>query len=324
MARISGRRRLSLAVLPLVLAFGLVTACGSSKSSSSSSGGGSGGAYTVKAAEYSWTAAKVENEILKQIAIQHPELGVKEIQTTALTPATAWAGAQRGDVDLIAEVALPNQQDLADKAKSKMSLVSQTYGGAKQGWFVPKYATEPGQPLAGLTSIDQLNQFKGPLKSQLVDDDPSYITSQQNKKRLQGYGVQFTQVNASEAAQLAQLKKAYDAKQPILVYLYHPHWVFSQFDMVQLKEPKPYTPGCLEATGKGDCAMPDYSASIAGSKNLQKKAPKFYAMLGKVNIPLDQVEDMITQVDVQKKNPTDVATQWVNSHKDQVNQWMQG
>src|SRR3712207_7072922 len=43
-----------------------------------------------------------------------PELGVANLQTTQLDPAAAWAGAQRGDIDLLTEVALPNQQELAD------------------------------------------------------------------------------------------------------------------------------------------------------------------------------------------------------------------
>ena len=57
--------------------------------------------------------------------------------------------AQRGDLDLFSEVALPNQQELADKAKDKVSLVHQTYGDAQQGWFVPTYATEPGSRWPG-------------------------------------------------------------------------------------------------------------------------------------------------------------------------------
>ncbi|MFL6063635.1 MAG: hypothetical protein ACJ72G_03085, partial [Friedmanniella sp.] len=30
-----------------------------------------------------------------------------------------------------------------------------------------------------------------------------------------------------------------------MLYLYHPHAAFAQYDMVQLDEPTPYTDGCL-------------------------------------------------------------------------------
>jgi ABC-type proline/glycine betaine transport system substrate-binding protein len=134
----------------------------------------------------------------------------------------------RGDVDLLAEVALPNQQELADKAKDEVSLVHQTNGDAQQGWFVPTYATQPGQPLAALTSVTQLNEYAAALDNKLVDGDPSFITTQPNAKRLQGFGLTLQQVASSEAAQLAELRRAYQSQQPILVYLYHPHWVFNE------------------------------------------------------------------------------------------------
>ncbi|WP_345382401.1 glycine betaine ABC transporter substrate-binding protein [Pseudonocardia yuanmonensis] len=278
---------------------------------------------TVKAGEFPWSAATLTNAILTEVAAQHPELGVSQIDTTALGPAPAWAGAQRGDVDLLAEVALPNQQQLADQAKDRMSLVHQTYGGAAQGWFVPRYATEPGQPLAGLTSVTQLNDYAAALGNKLVDADPSFITTQQNAKRLAGYGLTLQQVTSSEAAQLAELKRAYDRKQPILVYLYHPHWVFTQFDMVQLTEPTPYQPDCF-TTGNGACAMPDYSAWTAASTTLQQQAPKFYAMLQKFEIPVADVEAMQKSVDVDKQPADQVAKQWLAANQQRVQQWLAG
>lgn len=313
------RRRLGVALLSLMVVAGLLSACGGG--SSSSPGGGAGGGVTVKAGEFNWSAAKLTIAILSEVARQHPELGVQSIATTQLGPAAAWAGAQRGDLDLLAEVALPNQQELADKAKDHMTLLHQTYGNAAQGWFVPSYATQPGQPLAGLTSVTQLNQYKNPLGGRLVDADPSFVTAQQNKKRLAGYGIDLRQVTSSEAAQLAELRRAYERHEPILVYLYHPHWVFSAFQMTQLQEPNAFRPDCF-TTGDGACAMPDYSAWTAGSRDLQKNAPKFYAMLQKFELQVPEVEAMLKATDVDKQPAEQVAKQWVDSHGAQVQQWL--
>src|SRR5215218_1484781 len=158
----SRRRRATGAAVAVVLA-GLLAACGGGDSSSTTQTGGgsgnSGGGVTVAAAQFSWTAAGLTNAILADIAAQKPDLGVKELKTTQLDPAAAWAGARRGDVDLLTEVALPNQQQFADQAKSRLDIVSETYGNASQGWFVPKYAVAPGGPLAGLKSVTQLNDY---------------------------------------------------------------------------------------------------------------------------------------------------------------------
>ena len=322
------RHRTGVALSALLTVGVALTACsgsGSSFSGGTSSGGGSsdsaGAGISIKAAEFPWSAAKLTTVILSEVAAQHPELGVGKIDATTLGPAPAWAGAQRGDVDLLAEVAMPNQQELADKAKDKVSMVHQTYGDAQQGWFVPTYATQPGQPLAGLTSVTQLNDYAAPLNNKLVDADPSFITTQQNAKRLQGYGLNLEQVASSESAQLAELRRAYQAKEPILVYLYHPHWVFAEFEMTQLQEPNPYTPDCF-TTGNGACAMPSYAAWTAASTKVQQDAPKFYAMLQRFEIPVPDMEGMLKSVDVDKKDATAVAKEWLGANQDKVQQWV--
>jgi glycine betaine/proline transport system substrate-binding protein len=303
------------------VAGGLLSACGSS-TSSSANGGSSGGGVVLKSATFPWTAAGLTNAILTDVAKAHPELGVKDITTSQLGPAPAWAGAQRGDVDLLSEVALPNQQHFVDSAKSKIDVVSQTYGDAQQGWFVPTQSTQPGQPLAGLTSVGQLNQYKSQLNGQLIDADPTYVTTTQNKKRLQGYGIDLQDVSSSESAQQAQLQRAVERKEPILVYLYHPSWVFGAFQLTQLTEPKPYTDGCLEASGKGDCAMPAYSASVALSKDAAKKAPKFQAMLKNFRLSIADIEAMSSKVTKDKQPVDQVAQQYIDSHPDLVKQWI--
>jgi len=296
-----------------------MAACGSTTGSSGSSAG-SGAGYTVRAGQFSWSAAVLTNTILERIAKRNPSLGVSGFKTTQLDPATAWAGAGRGDIDLMSEVELPNQQKFVDSAKDKMQLAGQTYGDAQQGWFVPKYSVEPGGPAAGLTSVTQLNDFNKVFGGKLYDQDPGYVTTEENTKRLKGYNITYDHVIASESAELAQLKRAYDRKEPIVLYLYHPNAVFAQYDLVQLQEPTPYTDGCL-TTGSGACAMPAYSAHIAASDTLKRQAPKFVALLGKIRISVAEMEQMQKTIDVDKKTPADVAQAWVDSHQQQIDSW---
>lgn len=294
-----------------------VAACTAEEGSNSAGGDG----ITVQAAQYSWTAAGLTNGILSEIAADNPDLGVASLATTQLDPAAAWTGAQRGDIDLLTEVALPNQQELADKAAEQVDIVSETYGDAAQGWFVPAYAVEPGGPLEGLTSVDQLNEYADELDNKFYDADPGYITTEQNRKRLDGYGITLEQVVSSESAELAQLENSYSREEPIVLYLYHPHAVFAQYDMVQLEEPTPYTEDCL-TTGDGACAMPSYSANIAASKELQEEAPDFVALLENLRIPVEEMEEMQKAVDVDGEDISTVARQWVDDHSDEIDEWI--
>ncbi|MGR6965799.1 glycine betaine ABC transporter substrate-binding protein [Geodermatophilus sp. URMC 61] len=307
-------RATALAVAALLTA----TAAGCS-SEEAGAGGGSG--VTVPTAQFSWTAAGLTNSILSEIAADHPDLGVASLATTQLDPAAAWAGAQRGDIDLLTEVALPNQQPLADEAADRVQIVSETYGDASQGWFVPAYAVAPGGPLEGLTSVTQLNDYADELGGKFYDADPGYITTEQNAKRLEGYGITLEHVVSSEAAELAQLENSYSRQEPIVLYLYHPHAVFAQYDMVQLEEPTPYTDGCL-TTGDGACAMPSYSANIAASTELREQAPAFVDLLTDLRISVEEMEAMQKQVDVDGEEVATVARQWVDGHADQIDEWI--
>jgi glycine betaine/proline transport system substrate-binding protein len=306
----------------LTLALLTVTAAGcTSEQPDSGAGSGGGEGITVQAAQFSWTAAGLTNGILGEIAADNPDLGVSSLATTQLDPAAAWAGAQRGDIDLLTEVALPNQQDLADGAAEQVEIVSETYGDAAQGWFVPAYAVEPGGPLEGLTSVTQLNEYAEELGGKFYDADPGYITTEQNAKRLQGYGIGLEHVVSSEAAELAQLQTSYGREEPIVLYLYHPHAVFAQYDMVQLEEPTPYTDGCL-TTGDGACAMPSYSANIAVSNELREQAPAFVDLVTDLRISVEEMEEMQKRVDVDGEDVGTVARDWVDTNADRIDGWI--
>ncbi|MGY1729212.1 glycine betaine ABC transporter substrate-binding protein [Geodermatophilus sp. SYSU D01062] len=323
MQRTPLRPRTSAVALTALLAAALA-GCTSEEAGSGASGGGGGGGgdgVTVQTAQFSWTAAGLTNGILGEIAADNPDLGVASLATTQLDPAAAWAGAARGDIDLLTEVALPNQQELADSAADRVEIVSETYGDAAQGWFVPAYAVEPGGPLEGLTSVTQLNDYAEQLGNKFYDADPGYITTEQNAKRLAGYGIELEHVVSSEAAELAQLENSYSREEPIVLYLYHPHAVFAQYDMVQLEEPTPYTDGCL-TEGDGACAMPSYSANIAASNELRDQAPGFVELLTNFRISVEEMEEMQKQVDVDGEDVATVAREWVDSHGDQIDEWI--
>jgi glycine betaine/proline transport system substrate-binding protein len=314
--KVSIRRR-TVAGLAAALTAGLTLVGCSSDASPSGDGD-----VTIKAAQYSWPAAMITNAILAEIISGHPELGVAGMETTQLDPATAWAGAKRGDIDMITEVSIPNQVPMAEEASETMEMASDTYSDAKQGWFVPAYLVAPGGAAEGLTSITQLNDFADVFDSTLYDADPGYVTTGYNKKRLEGYGIDYEQVAITEAAQLAQLQRAYDREDPILVFLYHPHWVFAAFDMVQLDEPTPYTDGCL-TDGDGKCALPDFSIGIALSKDLRSQAPKYADFIENFRISVSDMEEMQKAQHVDEQTPEEIAADWVKDNDTEIQTWLE-
>lgn len=294
------------------------TAC----SSSDAADGGDG--VSLKAGQFSWTASEIEIEILAAIAEDHPELGVSEIETTAVDPATGWVGLERGDLDLLTEVNLPNQQSLADEAADSTELVSETYGGAAQGWFVPRYLVEPGGAAEGLTSVDQLadQEWADKVGGTLYDADPGWVTTEQNAARIEAFDLAVEHSTSSEAALIAQLQRSYDREEPVLLYFYRPHWLFTKFDLVQLEEPNPYEDDCFVEGGRSDCAIPTLAAWIATNNELAEKAPEFAALLEKVQLPLKDVEGLLAEFEDQGTEPADLARTWVDDNQKEIEKWL--
>lgn len=66
-------------------------------------------------------------------------------------------------------------------------------------------------------------------------------------KVLKDYGLEgeYKVVDGSTPGMLAELKRAYAKKEPIVTTLWSPHWAYSTYDLKKLKDPK-------GAWGKGD------------------------------------------------------------------------
>ena len=300
-----------------------VAACGSTGASPNASDSSDAG-VTVKVGQFSWTAAELETEILSAIVSDYPQLGVSEIEATPLDPAPGWVGLGRGDVDVLVEVNLPNQQAFADEQSASTELVSETYGGAVQGWFVPRYLVESGGAAEGLKSVDQLadKKWSDAVAGVLYDADPGWVTTQQNEARIEAFGLQVSHQTSSEAALIAQLKRSYERKEPVLIYFYRPHWLFAKYDLVQLEEPKPYADDCFGDSGRGDCAIPTLSAWTAINKDLTEKAPKFAEFLKNFQIPLEDIEKLLAASEESGTPAAELAKTWVADHKDEVEKWV--
>lgn len=258
---------------------------------------------------------------LAAVVKDHPELGVSSIETVNVDPAAGWVGLGRGDIDLLTEVNLPNQQKFADETAQSTTLVGKTYGDAVQGWFVPRYLVEPGGAAEGLKRVDQLNEYAEEVGGALYDGDPGWVTTDQNAKRIEGFGLNINHKPSSEAATIAQLKRAYDRKEPVLVFSYRPHWLFEEYDLVQLEEPTPYEDGCFSGD-KNACAIPAQAAWTAARKDLTARAPEFYKALEKFQVPLEDVEAILKKSEDTGAKPADLAREWVDANQSEVKKWL--
>jgi glycine betaine/proline transport system substrate-binding protein len=313
--------RIGVALLAALLVAAALSACG---------GGSDGGeealaarteTATLAVGEFPWSAARLTNAILAEIVTRHPELGIERVERVDVAPEEGWSQLADGDLDVLTEVYLPNQQPFASEAQETAELLNRVYPGAVNGWFVPRYAIEPGGAADGLSSVDQLNRYAAAFGGRLYDGEEGWVTTRQNADRIKGFGLNLEQVTGSEADLVAALKQHYADRRPILLYLWRPHWVHSAFDLVELDEPNAYSVDCF-SDGKLACAMPTNDVWVAARKDLEARAPRLWRLLSSFEIPIADLEGLLFSVDGKGQPAREAARGWVAENEATIERWL--
>ncbi|MFI7343289.1 ABC transporter permease/substrate binding protein [Streptomyces sp. NPDC050085] len=115
------------------------------------------------------------------------------------------------------------------------------YGETSLELTVPAY-------MKGIDSLEDLKGQGAKFGGKITGIEASAgETSLLKSKVLKAYGLdkEYKVVDSSTPAMLAELKRAYAKKQPIVVPLWSPHWAYNDYDLKKLKDPK-------GVWGKGD------------------------------------------------------------------------
>ncbi|MFG2647627.1 ABC transporter permease/substrate binding protein [Streptomyces sp. NPDC048436] len=163
-------------------------------------------------------------------------------QTKQLEAGPLYTSLASGAVDFQTDSWLPTTHaEYWKKYGDKLEDLGSWYGPTSLELSVPSY-------VKGVDSLEDLKGKSGTFKGKIVGIEPSAgMMGLLKKKVLKEYGLdgEYKVVDGSTPAMLAELKRAYAKKEPIVTTLWSPHWAYSDFDLKKLKDPK-------GAWGKGD------------------------------------------------------------------------
>ncbi|USK72439.1 glycine/betaine ABC transporter [Peribacillus asahii] len=120
----------------------------------------------------------------------------------------------------------------------------------------------------------------------------------------------WTLVEGSSAAMVAELKKAYENKEPIVVTGWSPHWMFSSFDLKYLDDPN-NTFGGAE----------DINTIVR--KGLEEDAPGAYTILDQFFWKPSDMEDVMVDI-ANGVDPAKAAEKWIQTNPDKIAKWTKG
>lgn len=323
-------------------------------------GGGSAAAQTpVAIGELPWSGSTAIEQVLNQVMTRYLDADVTTI-SAAIDALFAAMDKGDGSVDVVADMwvdHLPAQMKdyVLPGGRQTILLNKEPYFGS-EGIFVPAYVQRDlgVKELADLAKPEVAKLFdsdgngKGELWAGAVGWESVSLTEIRGKSYGFDKTMEYTTVD--QAVFLAQLKDAYERKEPIVFYYWTPEWIFAAFDLVRLQEPEftgytmdsakgseRYNPqGCYTYYQPGEradwleasritCGQPPARVHVAHSKALAERAPTIARFLDQVRIDAKAVDGWIYAMEVDKIPVERVAADWIAKNKEEIEgRWLAG
>ncbi|MGW0836033.1 ABC transporter permease/substrate binding protein [Streptomyces prunicolor] len=225
-------------VVVLALVAGGMGVFGSSSGTKATSATDVGKGKNITIGYIPWDEGIASTFLWKEIL---QERGYK-VTTTQYAAGPLYTGLATGQVDFQTDSWLPTTHaEYWKKYGKQLDDLGSWYGSTSLELTVPAYMKD-------VNTLADLKTHASEFGGKITGIEPSAgMMGLLKTKVLKEYGLQgsYDVVDGSTPAMLAELKRAYAKKQPIVVTLWSPHWAYSDYKLKKLKDPK-------NAWGKGD------------------------------------------------------------------------
>lgn len=249
-----------------------------------------------------WSDAEVVTNIAKLVLEQRMGQKVELVMTDV---ALQYAALQRGQIDLMLMAWLPGtHKSYWEKVKDDVEDLGVLYSDARLGWAVPAEI-----PVSTVRTIDDLKkpEVQEKLGGRIQGIDAGAGLMKLSEAALKTYGLDYKLLTASDAAMVSALDRAIQRKQWIVVTTWSPHWMFSQYKLRYLEDPK-------QALGGSE------SIHALARKGFSADFPKAAAFVRNMKVPLSDLEAVMLKA--RDTSAAKEAAAYVASHGDVVNRWI--
>ncbi|MGW1465117.1 ABC transporter permease/substrate binding protein [Streptomyces sp. NPDC002308] len=273
---------------------------GSSATAASSSSVGAG--KKISMGYIPWDEGIASTYLWKELLERQGfEVDVKQYEAGAL-----YTGMAGGQIDFETDSWLPvTHASYWKKYQDRLDDLGSWYGPTSLELAVPSYVKD-------VKTLDDLKGKGSSFKNRIVGIEPSAGESALLKdKILPGYGLdgEYKVVDGSTPSMLAELKRAYAKKEPIVVPLWSPHWAYDSYDLTKLKDTK-------NLWGKGD------GVHTLSRKGFAADNPEVASWLKNFKMSEKQLTSL--EAEVQKAGAgkeQDAVRTWLKANPDAAEKW---
>ncbi|MBD9656983.1 glycine betaine ABC transporter substrate-binding protein [Pseudomonas sp. PDM12] len=237
----------------------------------------------------------VAGEILKT------KLGY-DVTLQPVEPAIMWQGIARGDLDATLSAWLPaTHGEYFEKLKDKVTVLGTNYNGAKIGLIVPDYVEAK--------TIADLEKYAKDFDGKITGIDAGAGVMRRTEEAIKEYDLKSIKLMPSSGpAMTTALTRAEKSQKPIVVTGWIPHWMFAQWKLRFLEDPK-------NVFGEAE------HVDTVANPGLEAKAPEATAFLKKISWSAEEVGAVMLLIRDGVK-PDEAAKQWIAKNPDRVAEWL--
>ncbi|MBG0856610.1 ABC transporter permease/substrate binding protein [Streptomyces spinoverrucosus] len=286
----------------LALVAGGMGVFGSSTGTAEASATNVGKGKEIKLGYIPWDEGIASTYLWKEILEQRGF----DVTTTQYAAGPLYTGLATGQIDFQTDSWLPTTHaEYWKKYGAQLDDLGSWYGPTSLELTVPSYMED-------VNSLEDLKNHASDLDGKIVGIEPSAgMMGMLKDKVLKEYGLEnsYQVVDGSTPAMLAELKRAYAKKQPIVVTLWSPHWAYSDYDLKKLKDPK-------GAWGKGD------GVHTLSRKGFAEDNPEVGEWLRNFSMTEGQLTGLEAQIQkAGKGKEQDAVRTWLKQYPGLVDEW---
>ncbi|MFE9353847.1 ABC transporter permease/substrate binding protein [Streptomyces olivaceoviridis] len=289
-------------VVVLALVAGGLGIFGSSAGTSEASGADIGKGKEIRIGYIPWDEGIASTFLWKELL---EERGFK-VTTTQYAAGPLYTGLATGQLDFQTDSWLPTTHaEYWAKYGERLDDLGKWYGPTSLELTVPSYVKD-------VNSLADLKDHASEFQGKIIGIEPSAgMMGLLKSKVLKEYGLQggYDVVDGSTPAMLAELKRAYARKQPVVVTLWSPHWAYSDYDLKKLKDPR-------GAWGEGD------GVHTLARKGFAADNPQVGRWLKDFSMTEEQLTGLEARIQkAGKGKEQDAVRAWLRQHPGLVDRW---
>jgi glycine betaine/proline transport system substrate-binding protein len=270
----------------------------------------------LKLAYVEWSSEIASANMVK--AVVEDKLGI-ECRITAMNAEEMWKAVADGTQDAMVAAWLPSTHaEYYKQYKDQLEDLGPNLEGTRIGMVIPDVS--PGRQTGGhgqrnrpyitISSIEEVNEHAVKFKGRIVGIDPEAGVMERTRQAIKEYGLDNMRlIEGSEVAMTAELERAIQRKEWIVVTGWKPHWMFGRWTMKFLKDPKNVYGG-------------EEHISTMVRKGLKKDLPEAYNFLDKFNWTPDEMDQVMVWNQMPGADPYRSAKRWMKYNTDKVQSWL--